>query len=464
MRNKLFGFRSGKLYKKLIAVSYLVFMALAFIGVLSTTNEIAVSPNDIIVTKLSNFIILFAFFVPYLILSNIFGLRAKLPFFKSYKKPRTIFALFLSTMIIGIAGGAVTDLTTQDYKDNFIKHEEQLSQTSNLQEPDVAVVASENTDSDNYEHIVDSEIKQDSVIFEIFNNDILAQNLVSACDETGIKTNKIKNLKKVDDWVAGERYSFSYQNLPLRIYCNMDYTIRAIKLGTSTNIYKQGFEPYNISNYIVTSEYINTLRSTSEEMVKTQLNYPSSGKLPWFDWSYSRDGNIYTVSSTVTAKNAFGVESENPFCVKFYVPIDSSSIKPIYFDLSGNVLIDNLANYVTPERIALVADSEAIIENDEITLIDGELGKYGEKVVLDGDEYIHYFLPAGKYNVTNNIKQAYVFLDENNTIKNSSGYTEHINVETLKFTKFGETQTLTIGENHHIFLTYLANVTIVPIV
>jgi hypothetical protein len=103
----------------------------------------------------------------------------------------------------------------------------------------------------------------------------------------------------------------------------MDSTVNCIKLGTDTDIYKQGYEPYQISDYIVDSSVSAELQIMTEDYVKNQLNYPATADFPWLDWSYGRERDLYSVSSKVTAKNAFGVEDELAF--RLIYQVDGSS-------------------------------------------------------------------------------------------------------------------------------------------
>lgn len=94
----------------------------------------------------------------------------------------------------------------------------------------------------------------------------------------------------------------------------------------------------------------------SEEYVKNQLNYPSTADFPWLDWAYGRDHDLYVLSSRVTAKNAFGVEDELPFTFRYQITDNSAEV--VYFELGGNIIVNNLDSIATPDRREIVnADS-----------------------------------------------------------------------------------------------------------
>lgn len=250
---------------------------------------------------------------------------------------------------------------------------------------------------------------QDIPLFsDVITNDALRTDFFSACEQIGMDTSKIRDLKQADDWARGPRYSFTYLNMGFRLYCNMDSTVNTIKLGADTDIYKQGFEPYQVSDYIVDSSVADSLCILAEERVKSQLNYPATADFSWLDWSYGRERDLYSVSSSVTAKNAYGVESELPFTLIYQVDGDTATL--LRFTLGGVEIMNNMDSVTIPERkeIAVTHNTEA--DNGEIILIEGQLGKYGKTVTVDGDEYINYYIPEGSYIVTNNGKWGKVFL------------------------------------------------------
>lgn len=282
---------------------------------------------------------------------------------------------------------------------------------------------------------------------EIMTNEVLRSNFLVACEQIGIDIFEIENLEKVDDWSGGERYSFTYKSASLRVYCNMDSSINTIKLGNETDIYKQGFEPYQIDDYIVDSSTAVKLQQLSEEYVKSQLNYPATADFSWLGWTYSRNHDIYSVYNTVTAQNAFGVEEEIPFVIRYKV--ESDKIEMLYFELSGNTITNKMTNISIPERRQLETIHSDSLTNSNISLIDGQLGDYGEKVNLNGYDVIIYNIPTGTYKITNNGKwcKIYIINDTKNTI-----------TQTLEFFNYEESQTITISEGEHIELTENANV------
>lgn len=297
----------------------------------------------------------------------------------------------------------------------------------------------------------------------VISDSVLAENFEIACNDIGLDFSKISGLEKVEDWANGPRYSFSYMDLPLRLYANMDSSVNCIKLNADTDIYKQGYEPYQISDYIVDTDIAAQLRTITEEHVISKLNYPSSADFPWFDWSYGRERDVYVVSSSVEAKNAFNVEDELSFTL--YYRVQGSNISLIGFVMDGEVYVDKLDTVQTPERQRIETSKEYSGDNvgTSITLIDGELGEYGKEVIVDGNSYIKYFVPAGTYTVVNNSKMCTVYVENITSYKNSSGYTEYEITDMAQFTSYGETKTITVENGQQISLTIYANVTLEPV-
>jgi|GEM_PF-2511648 len=308
---------------------------------------------------------------------------------------------------------------------------------------------------------VSNSSQNESQISIVLDNEILYSNFLSACEQIGMDTSKIKSFKQVDDWTSGPRYSFTYMNMGFRVYCNMDSTVKTITLGVDTDIYKQGYEPYQVTDYIVNTSIVAELQVLAERQVANQLNYPSTANFSWLDWSIGREKDLYYLSSTVKAKNAFGVQDELPFQVAFR--IDNDTAEFIYLSLDYVEIINNLSSIETPKRQKITTtSSNATSEGNSITLIDGQLGEYGKTITLDGKDYIDYHVPEGSYLITNNGKWCKVYLAKNKYYKNSDGYMESENVTTLEFSYYGETQTITVSSGQHIELTINASITLTP--
>lgn len=127
-KNKPFGFRSGKLYKKLIAICYLGFMAILLLVLVFMRPGFSTTEGDVVIYVLHNLSIWNTFFIPYLILSNIFGVKDKLPLFKKKKFGYTVLALFSVFIILMVFSITIGGLHSEEYKTAYALHTEQISQ------------------------------------------------------------------------------------------------------------------------------------------------------------------------------------------------------------------------------------------------------------------------------------------------------------------------------------------------
>ena len=104
---------------------------------------------------------------------------------------------------------------------------------------------------------------------------------------------------------------------------------------------------------------------------------------------------------------------------------------------------------------------EAVVK-EGIRIIDNTPGEYGKIVQLDNHEYMWYMVPAGKYEATANVNTCTVYVDKNEITRNSSGYVEMENVATYRW-GYGETITIEVGEDEHLFNVIGADYTLVQI-
>lgn len=278
-------------------------------------------------------------------------------------------------------------------------------------------------------------------------------------DAVGIDRVDTKYIKKTDDWRLGPCYKFSTEGTTARVKCNMDGTVNHLEVGNGIMLYQQGYEPWNIADFIVSEDVKLTITMMAEDAVKQCLNYPATADFPIFDWSYGRRFNQYTARSSVTAKNGFGVESEMPFTAGFWVEDDTAKL--IYLEVDGAVVTNELEQYPIPEREEIPFEVEQP-ENGSIRIYDGQLGEYGKKVQLDSYEYDWYMVPAGKYEAVSNVKTCTVYVDKNEITRNSDGYVEMENVATYTW-GYGETIIIEVGEDEHLFNVYGADYTLTPI-
>jgi hypothetical protein len=114
---QFYGFRSRKWYKMLLAYLYLFVMSLLFLVMVVAGDVIDdISIYDSFIDKLGGLLVVFAFIAPYLILSNIFGLRNKLPLYRRRKFISTTIAVALTVLFFGIIGWQTFTLHSAEYE------------------------------------------------------------------------------------------------------------------------------------------------------------------------------------------------------------------------------------------------------------------------------------------------------------------------------------------------------------
>ncbi|MGN0535725.1 MAG: zinc-ribbon domain-containing protein [Eubacterium sp.] len=111
--HKLFGFRSGKLWKKIVAIMYLAFVVIFFISALFVSDECDYTSTDRILTKISYLFIVVGFLLPYLWASDICKLRMKLTKGKKIIAILVAWILFVVPMVSAIA---LDSAKSEEYK------------------------------------------------------------------------------------------------------------------------------------------------------------------------------------------------------------------------------------------------------------------------------------------------------------------------------------------------------------
>ncbi len=95
---------------------------------------------------------------------------------------------------------------------------------------------------------------------------------------------------------------------------------------------------YSYFDLDTTIEYSKTV-VTSVLKSPSTAEYPGSWLDPYEDWRVSKDKNIFTLSSYVDSQNSFGAMLRSNFVFQFRY-VDEETMKPIYFEFDGEVLVD----------------------------------------------------------------------------------------------------------------------------
>lgn len=366
-------------------------------------------------------------------------------------------SIFLIFMLLTVVIGVSSDMEEKKAENNVSKEiKKEDKKETKKEEP-----------KKEKEEVKKEENKEKINTIEVITDEKLKEDFINACSLVGIEYDKIKNMEKEKDWDSGERYSFTYAEMPFRLYSNMDSTVNTIKLREDIDLYKQGYEPYTVDDYIVNVDEAVKLQILCEDLVKDKIKYPDTAKFPVTSWRTDRNKNIYTISNNVKCKNAFGVKSTLPFSVTY--GDFGKGYELIYFGLDNDVIVDKTASLEQEERKKIDEDDNNSENNDtqentnSIILTYGELGEYGKTINYDGIETISYFVPNGTYTVKNKVKWCKVNVAKDEYYKNSDGYMENEIVNTVEFSEYEQQEVIDVPVGTHIELTINATIELAPI-
>lgn len=359
-------------------------------------------------------------------------------------------AIFIIFMLLTVIIGVSSDMEEKKSKNNVSEEtkkekKEETKKEEKLEEKD--------------------KTSKDKIAIDVIADEKLKEDFINSCSLVDIKYDKIKNMEKEKDWDAGERYSFTYAGMPFRLYSNMDSTVNVIKLREDIDLYKQGYEPYSINDYIIDEEEKVNLQVLCEDLVKNEIQYPDTVKFPIMGWKFERNKNLYTISNDVKFKNGFGVKKTSSFVVE-YGDFGEGYVL-IFFGIDERIITDKRNSITSDERKPLKNDSENIetteqTSEDTIILKFGELDKYGKIIDYDGIETFSYFVPNGTYTVKNKVKWCKVNVAKDEYYKNIDGYMENEIVNTVELSQYGQEEIIDVPVGTHIELTINAEIELIP--
>lgn len=218
-------------------------------------------------------------------------------------------------------------------------------------------------------------------IYESYSDDF-----TNACNSINVDIENILNYKQIEDWIAGERYTFTYilsgySPKTFNVYYDLDGNVKTIKDNNFINLYERNKTPWKVENYLVSNSIQENLIMWSEDAINSILAFPKTSNFPLFGWVFARFNNIYVVENNVTTKNAFGVKIDSSFRLEF---TPSGSL--LYGVFDNKVFFGDDSQFAQEIRAVLNPETDdALDKNDEYVYIkEGVLGKYGEKETYDG--------------------------------------------------------------------------------
>ena len=121
----MLGFRSNKLWKKVLSITYLVFWGIMFLASMLDGKFKNITTYDFIISKIQNLILLIILASPYIFLSNT-NLRSKMPLFKANKKGKSFLGLIIVNIILFIVFGIVNSSHSKEYLADMANHDYQI--------------------------------------------------------------------------------------------------------------------------------------------------------------------------------------------------------------------------------------------------------------------------------------------------------------------------------------------------
>ena len=157
---KLWGFRSNKLWKKIIACLYYLFCLIIVFSSFSEVPQIQANVYDMVIYKVSVILSNLAFLIPPLLISN-FKIKGKIPFLKKKKWWSDVFG-FISIFIIVMCFSSVISLFhSNDYQNRYEEFNKtnviyQKQETDEVPEDDKSSMTEEELEED-LENLTDKE-------------------------------------------------------------------------------------------------------------------------------------------------------------------------------------------------------------------------------------------------------------------------------------------------------------------
>lgn len=270
-------------------------------------------------------------------------------------------------------------------------------------------------------------------------------NLVAALKECNINPSNIKSFKEVNEWSNGTRYSFTYKGDKLWVYMYDDDTVSSINLSLGgLHLYDEKYESLDYENYHISSETASLMEIRAEEQIDIYLKDASSAKYNWS--SYQRTNEYLGISGTVESNNSFGQKVKSSVFVAFKLQEDMLSL--IYVEINGTGVYGTKVSVEVPRVERKVENTST---DNSITLKDGTLGTYGKYDIMDGNQYIRYYIPNGKYKVTALVKNS-MFYVESIAIHKENGYDTPTTYNTINLKNKNDTQNIEITDGQCISL------------
>lgn len=286
------------------------------------------------------------------------------------------------------------------------------------------------------------------------------QNFIDACIACGIDAERVNSFSKIDNWGNGERYTFYYNDVMHSVYFVDSGEVNSINYAGNNDIklYEYGYEPLDINDFEIDGLMYASLQIAAESVVETDLNFPDTADFHWLTTGFcTRRYNYYIIGCEFTAQNAFGVEETHSFRIDSIIIGDSSEL--VYYELDGNVM---MGNPCVPEIEKIPLENYYPSADGTIKITEGIAGEYGKEDNFDGEMFIRYYIPSGKYTVTCDTQGSSMYI-ETIELHKEDGYDTATIIEKISFSSTEESYDVEIKDGECVSLTINSIINFKPI-
>lgn len=226
---------------------------------------------------------------------------------------------------------------------------------------------------------------------------------VQACEACGIDFEKIKDIKKLDDWSNGESYSFFYEGEiiydDIHSVCFFDngkVAYIAYKQDDFAKLYEYGYEALNVKDFYADNSDIVALSAKAKTIVESSVDNPKTLEFDFANAKVFRYKDYYYFKGKVSEKKSYLKRTQHEFIVICSYD-ENQKYELLCYALDGEVLA---GEPIWPEFEREQLPMLTTRVDGTILLTYGFAGDYGETESMDGEEIICYYLPEGRYKVT----------------------------------------------------------------
>ncbi len=118
---KLLGFRTNKIWKKIVSILYLIFCFIYLLAVIGTEKYVNITNYDYLISQICDSLIFVIMITPYIFLSNT-KFRNILPLFKKHSVGTSTIGLIIVTIIIGVISGVIDAAHSEEFLSDRENH------------------------------------------------------------------------------------------------------------------------------------------------------------------------------------------------------------------------------------------------------------------------------------------------------------------------------------------------------